>query len=459
MTGPLQSLRKLYHTAIPLPWKYGRQFREALSSYEGNLSRSIEEVEDFQWSRLKTLIDYSYRHVPYYNRVFAEHYLSPDDIQHWSDYRKIPVLTKDDVDLNREQLKSDEFEKFDPITTVTSATTRDGLVLYRSQAMEAHRNAAVWRFFRSIGYDFRQPRARLTTPFRRDLPPDQFQVDLNENCLYIHPHAVTREFAPTVYARLKEFRPRLLMTQPASAAMLATYCRENGLEPLDIPLIVSLGELLYPEYRKAIKGFFNGTIHNYFGNRENTAAAGTDTAGNLLIYSDYCYLEFEQDSDTTSRAVQGNMISTSLHNYAFPLLRYHTEDLGRYLGYRDDSPFPFPAMDVLGGRGKDLLLTRSGLKLPYVTSVLKRNNLAVYDRVQLEQLSMDELIVRIVPSRHYNENKDRKLVEKAYYEEFDGEFKISVEVVDRIELSGSGKYRMVISNPAMVSLRDSLGER
>ncbi len=460
MSSPFHYLRKLYHTAVPLQLKYGSTFRKALSGYEANLSRSREEIEDYQWSRLKALIDYAYQHVPYYTRKFREKGISPADIQHWSDFKQIPVLAKDDVDLNREELKSDEFDKFDPISTITSGTTRDGLLLYRSRELEAHRNAIVWRYRRSIGYDFRQRRARLTTAFHKDQPVDQFPIDLNENCIYVHPHAINRDLARTVYEQIRDFRPRMIQAQPASAAILASLCRELDLEPLQVPIFLSIGELIYPEYRKLITEFYGGTLYNYYGNRENTAAAGSDHAGNLLIFSDYCYLEFDDDSandpGNDSLASQGNIISTSLDNYAFPLIRYHTEDLGRYFGYQDDSPYPFPAMEVLGGRGKDLILTRNGLKLPYISSVLRRNNLLIYHRVQLEQVSGDEIIVRIVPSQNYNENRDRKLVETAFFEEFKGEFKIAVEVVDKIEATSAGKYRSVISKPAMDALRKSL---
>ncbi len=450
-------LRRLYHTAVPLPFKYGRAFREALATYEANLRCSREEIEDLQWRLLKSLIDYCYHHVPYYKRVFASHGLTPDDIQHRSDFGRIPVLTKEDVDRHREELKSDEFDKFEPIKTVTSATTRDGLVLYRSRLVEAHRHAVVWRFYRSIGYDYRRPRARLTTPLNSKHEPDQFPVDFSENCLFVHPLAATRELAPRVYEQLQKFQPELVLTQPSNATMLATYWKEQGLEPLNIPLIVSIGEMLYPEYRRIIAEYFGGVVHDYYGNRENSAAAGTDAAGNLLIYSDYCFLEFETNGGKQG-APQGNIISTSLHNYAFPLLRYHTEDLGEDTGYPDDATLPFPSMRIMGGRGKDLLLTRDGLKLPNVTSVLRHNNLNIHDRVQLEQLSIDELVVRIVPSAAFDRKTHLKLVEEAFRTHLNDEFRVTVEVVDRIESSESGKYRLVISQLAMDELRRSLKE-
>ena len=103
-----------------------------------------------------------------------------------------------------------------------------------------------------------------------------------------------------------------------------------------------------------------------------------------------------------------------------------------------------------------MLLTRDGLKLPYITSVLKRNNLLVYERVQLEQISRDELVVRVVPSRQFDETRDRKRIEEAYFNEFGGEFKINVEIVGKIETSGAGKFQNVISKLAMDSLRATL---
>jgi len=176
----------------------------------------------------------------------------------------------------------------------------------------------------------------------------------------------------------------------------------------------------------------------------------------MLIYSDYCYLEFESAKAGGSNAAQGNIVSTSLHNYAFPLLRYHTEDLGIYHGYQDGSQLPFPAMQLVGGRGKDLLLTRDGLRLPNVTSALKHGDTKIHERVQLEQLSIDELIVRVVPAPNFDLNKHPQLIERAFRDQLKNQFKVNVEVVDRIETNESGKYRLVISQLAMDELRRSL---
>ena len=51
------------------------------------------------------------------------------------------------------------------------------------------------------------------------------------------------------------------------------------------------------------------------------------------------------------------------------------------------------------------------------------------------------------------------MIERAFNDQLGDQFKIDVEVVDRIEASEGGKYRLVISELAMDELRRSLQQQ
>ncbi len=56
--------------------------------------RGIGKVQE---KNLHALIKHAYETVPYYNRIFKESKISPDDIKNVEDLTKIPVLTKRDI--------------------------------------------------------------------------------------------------------------------------------------------------------------------------------------------------------------------------------------------------------------------------------------------------------------------------------------------------------------------------
>ena len=459
MIDSIEPFRRFWHTLIPLPVKYGSEFRRTFEFLQKNQHGSREEIERYQWQRIQALVIYAYEHVPYYHQTFDRAGIHPQDIKTRDDYRRIPVLYKEDVVENFELLKSSEFEKLAPISTVTGSTTRDGLRLYRSGRAEVFRKSVVWRHFFNIGFRFRDRRAQLTAPLPFVRSMFEMPVDYNENTLMIDSRAITPEFTPQIYRRLQAFRPKMLFCQPSNAVMFVEYCKQNGLPPLSIPIVYALGEKIYPEYSEIMADFFKGRIVQFYGNRENTASAGDLEDGRMYINSDFCYLEFESAEGSPLLGQPADIISTSLENYAFPLIRYHTEDVGVLHGHPDGAVRNFPVMEIVGGRGKDLLLTRNGLILPQTSPFLKSIKFDRYKRIQLEQKSLDDLVIRVVPTSAFNADNDRQLLESSFTKYFGGQFKIAVEVVEEIGRTSAGKNRYVISDLAISHLRKSLPKK
>lgn len=447
------SLRKIYHTAIPLPLKYGSSFSRKFRFYHEHQSASRDEIESYRLQRLFALVDYAYHHVPYYRKLFDEHRIDPKQIKSLADFRRIPTLHKDDVVANQDALKSDEFAKFNALQTTTSATTRDGMVMYRSQDAETIRNAIVWRFWHNLGYRFRDPRVHLTLSNRAGEDFLQPHIDMNENSLQFDPRSISYDHAPAIHRQIKEHRPKLIFSQPSNLATLIHYWRLHNLPEIPVDVCCVLGEKIYPEYRELITRFFGDNLRDYYGNRENTASAGELFDGNLYINSDFVHLEFETDDGRPVKGEPGNIISTGFENYAFPLIRYHTEDVGIYRGYPDVALVGFDTMEVVGGRGRDLLLSKDGLFCPNVIVQLKNANFHRYRRVQLEQLSLDHLIVRLEPSDDFEEKRDLPIVEKAYGDYFKNRFTVEVLVVDKIPQTPAYKHKLVVSELALNELR------
>jgi phenylacetate-CoA ligase len=179
----------------------------------------------------------------------------------------------------------------------------------------------------------------------------------------------------------------------------------------------------------------------------------------MYVNSELCYLEFETDEGTPAIGKPANIISTGPENYAFPLIRYHTEDVGINHGYPEGATANYEVIEIIGGRGKDLLLGKDGLISLQVSRVMKSGGFDRQKRVQLEQRSRDELIVRVVPTAAFDYDHDPGLLEKLFTDHFQGEFKIAVEVVDQIDRTAAGKYKMVISPLAIEHLRQTYSRK
>lgn len=453
MNSVLETIRRLRHTVVPLPLKYGRRFRQVFGFLIKHQHAGRDEIEHYQWRRLKDLLDYAYEHVPFYHERFAKAGLHPDDIKTRDDFAQLPQLTRVEIEQHSESLKSDEFKKQRPILSLTSGTTHDRLSIYRSRETEIWRKAVVWRHFVNLGYHFREPRVQITMPLKFLKSCQEMPVDYSENALLIDPRSICRECCRTIHERVQRFAPKLIFSQPANLSALVDHFRSENLPSWPAKLIVLLGEKVYPEYRETITSYFDVPIREYYGNRENTVAATELDDGNLYIQSDYCYLEFVDEAGRAVENESANIISTSLVNYAFPLIRYQTEDVGIFRGHVDGERQPFPTMEILGGRGKDLILTRDGLVSCYEMFSVEKLGHKKLKRAQLEQVSLDEIIVRVVPKSDFVDPDDRLAVQRAYEQELPGDFRVRVELVAEISSTDCCKNRLVISDLALNSLR------
>ncbi len=405
--------------------------------------------------RIKAVLEYAYEHVPFYRQRFKSIGLMPGDIKSREDFRKIPYLTREDVTKHLEELKSDEFEKLKPVQTVTSGTSRDRLKIFRSAEAEIWRKAMMWRHFHNIGYRFRDPRAQFTGKLRF-LPEGKFtNIDYNENLLMIEQYAINREQAPEIYRILRDFAPKLIYCQPANISTLILHFQEHKLQPFHVPIVYTTGEIIYPQYRKAIEGFLGSRIVDYYGNRENTVAAVQLSDGRKYIQTEYCNLEFVDENGNEVVGKQADIVATTLVNYAVPLIRYHTDDVGICHSYPADAVSNYPVMEIVGGRGKDLILSRRGLIYPQVEMSAGGEK---FERVRVEQMTLEHLHVTYAPTTLFNGADDESMLKGVYQDYFGSEFQITIERVKAIPPTESGKNKLYVSQLAMEYLRKQQAE-
>ena len=455
MAKLINTLRRWRHTAIPLPVKYGRRWRQFFKFLTEHQHASRDELERYQWQRLKVLLDYAYRQVPSYRQRFDALDLHPEDIRTPADFRQIPLLTRDEVMRNQEQLKSTEFARFKPYASITSGTSRDYLKVFRSREAEDWRKAMMWRHFFNIGYNFREPRAQFMGHLSFLTDHDEMPIDYNENLLMIEQASIRRDNAARIYHRMREFAPKLLYCQPANIAALVLYFEEQGLAPFRLPIIYTTGEVVYPQYRRTLERFFDCLIVDYYGNRENTVAAMQLADGRKYIQSEFCYLEFVDNDGQEVCEKQANIIATSLVNYAFPLIRYQTDDVGICYGCPADAVSNYPVMEIIGGRGKDLILSREGLIFPQVDFDISETR---FERVRVEQLSLEHLHITYVPTGEFKGTEDEEWLRRLYDDYFRNEFRVTIERVADIPFTESGKNKLYVSKLAMDYLDQQQGK-
>lgn len=439
----IKKIRDYIYVFQPLQNYYGADFKRIFSFVEKFSERSKEEIEAYKLERLCRLIEHACRAVPYYRDLFKQHEIRAEDINSFEDYSRIPVLTKNLLRENLDRLKSDDFNDYKPLLTETSGTTGQVTRLYRSSYHEAYRKAVVWRFYRQLGHDFRQPYVSLTTSWGYDKKAKLYEFDKIENCLMINIYHIMEGRFRRVIETVRAFRPNMILAHPNILCAISDYLERKNLKPIKAALIITYGEKIYQHMRPLLNRGFIGRYAEYFGNRENSVGAWGNSSGCFNEISEYCHLEPANSDCICGYDSCGELISTSLHNYCVPLIRYDTEDMICWRGYCDGGKYP--SFELLGGRGKDLLLSRDGLVVPYTPSFLENEDNSHIRKYQISQDDIDHVTLRVAVDDSYVAERDEPVLIEHFSRVMANKFKISIEYVDDIPFTRNGKYRISVS--------------
>jgi phenylacetate-CoA ligase len=153
----------------------------------------------------------------------------------------------------------------------------------------------------------------------------------------------------------------------------------------------------------------------------------------------------DQRNFLSDQTTSGRLITTDLHNYAVPFIRFDTQDVlieskelcncGRKL---------LPIKKILG-RDNDILVTPKGkfLIVHNFTGYFQNVKMEAIDQFQIIQDSVDHIIIRLVVNKKFNQSIKENIY--SYWTKYIGDgMRIEIHIVSEIELTPSGKRRFLI---------------
>lgn len=453
----VESLKKSVrwrYRVIPIPFSYGREFRRRFAFLHETVLYSPGQLEAFAWQRVQALVEFAYTNTEYYREQFDKIGCRPEDIRTPDDYRKLPLTNRTVVRENLDRMKPRNFESTHPIMTKTSGTTGFPLTLYRSTSHEALRRAIVWRHYNTCGYFFKDKRATLGRPL--DFPQKQqfTHVDLLENNLWLNSFHLNPSDFIHIYHGLSEWKPKMIVGHPSTLYTFCLQSERNGLPPVKIPIVYSYSEKLYSHHIAKFNEYFGAEVFDYYGNRENTIAVTQMPCRSYHINSEYGYTEFVKDGKAVSIGETGSIITTSLENYSVPLIRYDTGDIGKPLGQCPNCNLPHPTMEIIGGRGKDVLVTAAGYVNCHLDTYLSRHGFKGADYIQVVQKQIDRVTVRILPNEYFDKSNDEALLKRLAHNCLSGFFEVDIEFLTEPPFTAGGKMPYVISELSKINPTD-----
>jgi phenylacetate-CoA ligase len=406
------------------------------------------DLRRYQEKRLRSVVSYAYHFVPFYHEKFRKARVLPNDIRTLEDLSKLPIVRKDEMRFEvPDRLISREFDIKRLKIERTSGSTGKPFTTYLRSVENDWRKAIYMRANISCGQKPRDRWAVITSPRHfKDTTSIQRKIGVYaQTCISIF---------STVDEQIKiisELKPDVLDGYSGSLLLLAKEVDRRGLTAIKPRIVFGTADLLDSVSYEFLGKVFEAPFYDQFGCSEvdRTAWQCPEKIGYHMDVDSVITQFVDDEGNEVSIGERGEVVYTSLFNYAMPFLRYAIGDIGIASNEKCSCGRNFPLMEVVEGRRDSFFVLPDGRLLSprILTNAMSRffekivQYLIVQRRVDLFKICVKK--------------KDEVIDEKQFAAELvahvkkmlgvDEDMNIEVEFVNEIPSSKTGKLMAVFS--------------
>ncbi len=427
-----------------------RDFLKCYSFAKENEYMPLSFLQEYQENRLKKIIHYCYEKVPYYHHLFKDLDIKPEQIQSVEDLEKIPILTKDIIRTHYDQFRPADLESQRWVRGSTGGSTGEPLQ-YRMTKRDETLGLAL--MFANWGYAAYELGDKVAIIAGSSLYPTARFKFINRakafmlNEMRASSFDFSEQYLEKMVRQLNQFKPKYIRGYASSIYLFANFIKERKLKLEFQPKgIFTTAEVLFEPQRKILEEVFASKVFNQYGmNDGGVSAYECEMHCGMHIDMLRSIMEVvDENGHRVKQGEEGHVLATSLHNFAFPFIRYDTKDLGVLADENCTCGRKTQLISKIVGRVSDFIHTPEGRTIhgEFFTHIFWE--IAWAKQFQIIQKSKERLVIKIVPnSREDIDNEDLERM-KSIISNRTGTMELELEIVDEIETTPAGKWRFII---------------
>lgn len=393
-------VKKIAYKIIPFKDRYGKKYNEFKSLINQSKKWSYDESVNYQLIKTKELIKYCDTNVLYYRNLFKYNGFNTD-IKYLSDLKNLPILTKDIIIDNFENLISQSFHK-KYYKMNTSGTTGKRLTLLGTDDLFKIECAFIENSYLDHGAKLYSDHSIWIRRYSPNEGDPIFFNDYELNRSYMSAFHLNDETIFSYVDYINKTKTKILVSYPSTIYYLSILCLKYNLKLPYVKHIHGASEVCLPQWNQSIIEAFGTPIRMHYGQVEKVSFAHQDMLDdnykeNLL----YGFTEVEENDI---------IVGTGFYNEVMPLIRYKTNDI---VEVNDDvdlnGAYPKTIKNILGRNG-DMLITE---KDSYVPAVNFYSFMSKFEEVDLFQIIQKkenkEVDFYIVTNSKFTKNTKVKL--------------------------------------------------
>jgi len=435
--------RRIQLAITSLAWRF--KGADVARRYEELVAREYWPAEKWricQDDLVRTFVAHCYEHSPFHRRRFESAGLTPSDIRAAADLHKLPILTKNEVRQNADQLLATNFDRRRLRIGHTSGSTAAPLTYYSDASLTEYTEAGLWRDFSRCGW---QPGEKIAGMWGLRLASLLVSRLRKAICnaiglVYLSAWKVDDEEFDQWCRLLNRARATVLVAFASIGGRFANWLIEHNASVPSIKGVYTTAETLYPPQRQALEKAFGCKVFDYYGCQEVPHIACQCEQGRMHVNPDMVVAE----NGPPDELGRGRLIVTGLRNWAMPFLRYAPGDTAVLLEENCSCGRTTPLMELRISRVSDVFRLPNGKVYPslYFVGRLQQEGFDGVETFQFYQDRPDHIYLRIVRNARFDGPAEKRIAATArgIEAEMDHQARVEIAYVDRIEQSASNKH-------------------
>jgi len=388
------------------------------------------EVKEYQFNELKKILIYANDNVPYYSKLFKQVGFYPQTMKSIVEMNVIPLLTKEIIRENFDELISTEKVPGGHYVATTGGSSGEPLKVLLDYHSVFKENAFVNHFRGKLGYNNSD---KIATFRGVEFGNKLWQFNPMQNELIFSPFKLSERTLTKYIDKINKFKPSYLNGYLSSIHFLSKLMSENGIDfKYPIKGIFLISENIDIKQRDFVEKIFNVPTITFYGHSERCIIAEELSSNEYEFNPFYGYTELISLGND-----KFEISGTGFLNKTMPLIRYKTDDVcmkGKNFYKIDGSRKS--NLGLYGHNGEFF----SQAAFNFHSEVF--NNVVNYQFVQNHKGKVDLLLV----VNKFFSSDEIVSIKKEIDKKTKDVILFDIKVVDHLILTKRGKFKMFINN-------------
>lgn len=398
-----------------------------------------KNIQEAQWIRLEKVIRDADKYIPYYRETWQSQAICINEIKNFSDFSRIPLLTKDIVRNNQHKLKNKQIKLHDYRST--SGSSGAPLKFYKDRLSTSYLDAVMYHAYSWHGIKIGDKQIRFW-----GIPnnlKDRLIVNIKDlimNRIRLSAFDVSKKTFINFAERIERFNPDYFYGYPSMIYLFAKFLREEKIKihNLRLKAIISTGEQLFEHQKNIMQDVFHTKVINEYGCAEVGVMGFECAEGNLHVMSPNIYLEVVNKDGEAILDEEGAICVTELNTMSVPFIRYKIGDRGIYYSNKCKCGLKYPIFNVLHGRIDDFIITPDGRKVyDAILAYTFKKGIISFKAIQKD---IKTLYIYLIPDKNYNKELEQEYI-NTFKKLISSQMEFIIHCVNEITPEPSGKLR------------------